>query len=196
MDVDNVIDFENVNHQPERTGDATFDMNEANSQMSAPSPAASQDGFALKKILVPIDFSESSERALQYASSFARHFDALLILMHVAEFHYGPLEGVEGIDLDYIKKRLKDEARERLTTLHLATDRRDLSCETVVRVGRPSREIVAEARKREIDLIIIATHGRSSLKHVFMGGTAENVVRLAPCPVLTVREHEHEFISC
>jgi nucleotide-binding universal stress UspA family protein len=56
-------------------------------------------------------------------------------------------------------------------------------------------EIVGAAKKLESDLIVISTHGRTGLKHVFMGSVAENVVRLAPCPVLVVREHEHEFVK-
>jgi nucleotide-binding universal stress UspA family protein len=64
-----------------------------------------------------------------------------------------------------------------------------------VRVGRPVQEIVATAREKDIDLIIISTHGHTGLKHILMGSVTVIVVRYAPCPVLTVREHEHDFIS-
>ena len=64
-----------------------------------------------------------------------------------------------------------------------------------VRPGRPATEIVEAARELAADLIVIATHGRTGLQHVLLGSVAENVVRHAPCPVLTVREHEREFVE-
>ena len=64
-----------------------------------------------------------------------------------------------------------------------------------MRTGRAASEIVEVAKERNTDLIIISTHGYTGLKHVFLGSTTENVVRYAPCPVLTVREHEHEFVT-
>jgi nucleotide-binding universal stress UspA family protein len=66
--------------------------------------------------------------------------------------------------------------------------------ETVTRLGHPSEEIVAAAKDFDVDLIVLATHGHTGLKHLLLGSTAERVVRLAPCPVLTVREREHEFV--
>jgi universal stress protein A len=71
----------------------------------------------------------------------------------------------------------------------------DLNKTTLLRSGRPAYEIVEAAKRLDTDLIIISTHGHTGLKHVFLGSTAENVVRYAPCPVLTVREHEHEFVK-
>jgi nucleotide-binding universal stress UspA family protein len=65
----------------------------------------------------------------------------------------------------------------------------------IVRIGNPYHEIVVAAKEMNMDLIILSTHGRTGLKYVFMGSTAEHVVRYAPCPVLVVREHEHEFVS-
>jgi universal stress protein A len=68
------------------------------------------------------------------------------------------------------------------------------AAETLLRVGRPETEILNTAREIDCDLIILSTHGRTGLAHVFMGSTAEQIVRRAGCPVLVVREREHEFL--
>jgi nucleotide-binding universal stress UspA family protein len=71
----------------------------------------------------------------------------------------------------------------------------EISLETLVRSGSPAVEIIDVAKRLPADLIVISTHGRTGLKHVFLGSVAEHVVRHAPCPALVVREHEHEFIA-
>jgi universal stress protein A len=71
---------------------------------------------------------------------------------------------------------------------------KSITSEELVHIGRPYEEIITVAKEHKADLIIIATHGRSGLKHAFLGSTAERVVRHAPCPVLVVREREREFV--
>jgi universal stress protein A len=144
--------------------------------------------FKIKRILVPVDFSECSEKALQYAVAFARQFDAQLILLNVVP-RYPQVPELAVMELESaedVKKRfevLRDLIGETVPT------------EAVVRLGDPSLEIVAAARELEIDLIILATHGRTGLNHLFQGSTAEKVVRRACCPVLIVKEREREFIG-
>ena len=147
----------------------------------------------IKSILVPIDFSATSEKALRYAVRMGEQFGSKITLLNVVQpvatpdFAYHPLM----LETD----RAKDAAKARLDTLcrKLIVPARLLE-RTVVRYGTPFAEITAAAKSLKVDLIILTTHGYTGLKHVFMGSTAERVVRHAPCPVLTVREKEHEFV--
>jgi nucleotide-binding universal stress UspA family protein len=152
--------------------------------------------FHLKKILVPIDFSACSQKALQYAVPFARQFNARIVLLHVV-----PLPGAFERELGAIDSEalisvgVREEAGRRLDELIAETIPASVVTETEVRHGVKSIEIVQAAKKMAIDLIIISTHGRTGRAHAFAGSVAEDVARLAPCPVLVVREHEHEFIQ-
>lgn len=147
----------------------------------------------IKSILVPIDFSETSEKALRYAVRMAEQFGSKLTLLNVVQpvatpdFAYHPLL----LETD----QAKESAKARLDKLcrRFGVPARMLE-KTVVRYGTPFAEITAAAKSLKVDLIILTTHGYTGLKHVFMGSTAERVVRHAPCPVLTVREKEHEFV--
>jgi nucleotide-binding universal stress UspA family protein len=151
--------------------------------------------FKLTKILVPIDFSDCSKKALQYAVPFAKLFGAAITLLHVVHVSYvgGPEFGA--LDFPLAEADLRKSAEKQLAELAAREVRQQAAAETLVRTGQEVMEIVDAAKKLESDLIIISTHGRTGLKHVFMGSVAENVVRLAPCPVLVVREHEHEFVK-
>ncbi len=150
--------------------------------------------FRLKKILVPIDFSDCSKKALQYALAFAKQFDASLVLLYVVETNYA---GTEFGGLDYVL--LENESRETgqklIAELAQTVVGNSAPVETLVRAGRPVMEITDAAKEKNVDLIIISTHGHTGLKHLLLGSVSENVVRHAPCPVLTVREREHEFLA-
>jgi universal stress protein A len=147
----------------------------------------------LHTILVPVDFSEHTAKALAYARAFAGQFAARLMLMHVVEPSVVPDNfGIIPPAYEEMNGALRKLATERLAAL-TADD--SVPAETVVTVGRAAWEIVGRARESGADLIILATHGRSGLKHVFLGSTAEYVVRHAPCPVLTVRAFERDFVA-
>ncbi len=150
--------------------------------------------FRLKKILVPVDFSACSEKALQYAIPFARQFGASMTLVYVVHLNYTGAE-YGPIDFPLLEQQLQENGEKQLAALVKNQIRDQVPAETLVRTGRAASEIVEVAKERNIDLIIISTHGYTGLKHVFLGSTTENVVRYAPCPVLTVREHEHEFVT-
>jgi nucleotide-binding universal stress UspA family protein len=149
----------------------------------------------LRKILVPVDFSPSSDKALTYAISFAEQFGAKVTLVNVVEPAVYPTEfGYVPPEIDTLHRAMQNTAREKLTNLAEQRIPGRFRANTLVRVGRPHAEITKTAKDLRCDLIVIATHGYTGLKHAVMGSTAERVVRHAPCPVLTVREQEHDFI--
>ncbi|HEY0549132.1 MAG TPA: universal stress protein [Verrucomicrobiae bacterium] len=140
----------------------------------------------IRSILVPIDFSPPSKEALKAAAGFARQFGAKLTLLNVVapvatpDFAYHPLM----MENDKIMAQSKRELERVPKTEDVDSE---LVEKVLVRYGVPYREITDAARTLKVDLIIIATHGYSGLAHVFMGSTAERVVRHAECPVLVVR---------
>ena len=158
--------------------------------------AEDKTAFKLKNILVPIDFSTCSKKALQYAIPFARQFNATLTLVHVVQSNYFPGgEFSGGYDFAPAEKELRESAGQQLAELVLEEVDEFVPVKTAVRSGSPVQEIVTAARELESDLILISTHGRTGLKHLLLGSVAENIVRLAPCPVLVVREREREFVA-
>jgi len=147
-----------------------------------------------KKILVPIDFSETSKQAFQYALRFAEQFRCEIVLLHVVE----PETVIAGTPLavDVFAQPEDDmtAAKAELAALTASSRNRPNSVVSAVRTGHAPNEINKLAKDLDVDLIIIATHGYTSWRHLCIGSTAERVVRTAPCPVLVVREKEHEFI--
>ncbi len=147
----------------------------------------------VKTILVPIDFSATANKALVYAIKMADQFGSKIILLHVVEPIASPDVAYHPLMLETDKS--KRVAKGRLDGLcRTAKIPAQMLDRTLVRYGSPFSEITSAARTLKVDLIILTTHGYTGLKHVFMGSTAERVVRHAPCPVLTVREKEHEFV--
>jgi universal stress protein A len=144
--------------------------------------------IALKSVLVATDFSPPSEVALTYGRALARTFGASLHLLHVAE---NPFLRASFEDPAVIGEAHTRWLEERLT----AEDRDGLHARAIVEVsGSPAETIVEYARRSMIDLIVLGTHGRSGMSQLLVGSVAERVVRTAPCPVLTVRRPEHEFV--
>jgi len=146
----------------------------------------------LEKILFPTDFSEASENAKRYAISFAKAFGARLYLLSVDQrIDMAFLDPLIIYDLNANRESVQQENLERLRA---EIARQGIEVVTETRRGSPFLEIISYAQEKEIDLIIMGTHGWSGLDHVLMGSTAEVVVRKAPCPVLTVRPAVHDFI--
>ena len=147
----------------------------------------------LEKILFPTDFSEAAENAKRYAISFAKAFGAALYLLSVNQpLAMAFLDPLFISDLD---ENRETAVRENLERLKEEIARRGIEVQSDMRRGSTSFEIISFAQEREIDLIIMGTHGWSGLDHVLMGSTAEAVVRKAPCPVLTVRPAVHDFVQ-
>lgn len=152
--------------------------------------------LTLRRVMVPIDFSDYSVKALHYATAFAQQFGAALVLVHVTEPTVFPSElGYGPLATEVIEQHIRQDAQARLNSLAQQCIACGLKVETGVRVGRPYNEIVKAAEEHDVDLIIIATHGFTGLTHVLLGSTAERVVRHARCPVLVVRENEREFVT-
>jgi len=154
-----------------------------------------ETAFRLNKILVPVDFSDFSSKALDYALAFADQFDARVILLHVVEPAVYPESSMlVATALDDLNSDLRQVAEQKLSELRRDKIGERVPSELLVRMGRAFSEITAAAEDLDVDLIILATHGYTGLKHVLLGSTTERVVRHAPCPVLTVRDPEHEFL--
>jgi nucleotide-binding universal stress UspA family protein len=153
--------------------------------------------IALRNVLVATDFSEPSDVAVTYGRVLAQAFDARLHLLHIVpEAMALPwAAATDGTSLSDIQQQWEKEAAERLR----AAAPGDLSAAGRVtlatRAGDPVQGITGYAKDHDIDLVIIGTHGRGFVAHVFLGSVAERVVRFAPCPVLTVRHPQHEFVT-
>ena len=139
-----------------------------------------------KKILVPIDFSEGSKMALPYAIGIARDFGATVSLAHVVPSTTPADLTHLGIVLE--EKRLLKQAQGLMRQFRANQLPSDTGGKDFVLSGSPAPEICRLAAKATFDLIVLATHGHSGLKHLWLGSVAEKVVRHAPCPVLTIRE--------
>jgi nucleotide-binding universal stress UspA family protein len=153
--------------------------------------------IVLKNILVATDFGEASEAALNYGRELARTFGATLHVLHVVENLAATVYGAEGYvaTLPDLQRDIEADERRRLDEVITDEDRRTLhATPTTVVSSQPAAAIVDYARSARVSLIVMGTHGRGALAHLVMGSVAERVVRLAPCPVLTVRHPEHEFV--
>lgn len=144
----------------------------------------------IRHILVPTDFSTTSDAALEYARDVADRFGASLHLLHVLQdpFVNGPLVSEAYLtDTPGVRTTILDEARARLAHRLGPLDQQTFSAHAEVVFGQGADTIVEYAADRGIDLIVMGTHGRTGMAHLLLGSIAERVVRTAHCPVLTVR---------
>ena len=150
----------------------------------------------LKNILVATDFSEPSGVALAYGRDLARSYGATIHLLHVVEDATVRYSTEMGFALPEMRADLENAARRELDRLLTADERQSLKVVPVAETHlNVANGITGYAKSHAIDLIVVGTHGRGALKQFMMGAAAERVVRTAPCPVLTVREHERDFIA-
>lgn len=151
----------------------------------------------IKNVLFPTDFSELAQCALAYARELTSVFPATLHCLHVLDeaYQYWSAMGPESIPVGPPPDEMVAITEKRMATYraeHLAGLAREPV--THVALGHPFVEIIGYARDKEIDLIVMATHGRGAIAHVLLGSTTEKVVRKAPCAVLTVRATDHQFV--
>ncbi len=142
--------------------------------------------MTFKKILCPIDFSETSYRALEIAKQLARDSDAELVIAHVwhpPPYVYGAEPPISGT----IVQTMIDDATRRLQSVQLETTKTTQRSSERFLTGVPWDQIVGCAKAEGSDLIVIGTHGRTGLRHALLGSVAEKVVRHAPCAVMVVR---------
>ena len=152
--------------------------------------------IALKQILVATDFSEPASVAVNYGRDLARAYDATLHVIHVLE----EMRGLYGADVGFA---LADVARNIEASVQRDLDAAIVRDEddplkvvaTVQRGSNVAHAITNYAKANAIDLVIVGTHGRGAVSRFLMGSVAERVVRSAPCPVLTVRAHERDFVD-
>ena len=151
---------------------------------------------AVEKILVPVDFSPYSQEALSYGKEVAALYGAGLQVLHTIEepaypyFYtpggtYSPVEQLEA---------LREKAEEALDKMLSETPGPEVPAERFVATGRPASEIARFAEERGSDMVVIATHGLTGLERLLVGSTAEQVVRLAHCPVFTVKSFGKSLI--
>ncbi len=160
---------------------------------TVPASAMTPRRMGLQKILVPLDFSEPSRKAMHYARVFAEQFGASLLLVHVVEpLAYPPdFAVVPLIPPDVEEARMKELQRQ-LEEMAEGVGGGVAAAAKVVS-GRPWQGVVEEAKAWNADLIVVSTHGFTGFKHALLGSVAEKIVRHAPCPVLVVRDREHDF---
>lgn len=146
-----------------------------------------------KRILAPTDLSPLGEAGVQAAAELAQRLGARLILLHVVaprELEEPAAANVPRQTVDQIYEKVQDTVLEQYRRVVSAAVRQTISVETQVVVGAPVAEILTTARVKGADLIAMGTHGRSGVARLVMGSVAEEVLRKAPCPVLTVRPQE------
>ena len=146
--------------------------------------------MAIKRILVPVDFSSDSLKALAYASDFAKLFGAQLSILYVVEPIYYATPADMYVTTPNLSMLLDEQRRigeQQLARLGADLKKKGQRAQTILKTGAPAQVIIDTAKGARADLIIMATHGRTGLAHILMGSVAEKVVRGARCPVLTVR---------
>jgi len=144
--------------------------------------------IVLKTVLVATDFSPPSDAALAYGRALARTFGASLHLLHVVENYFLRPTAAAPYMIQEARTRMLDEQLN-------DEDRQQLGARAVLEISdEPAHAIADYARAQNIDLIVMGTHSRSGLERLLVGSVAEHVIRTAPCPVLTVRHPEHEFV--
>lgn len=153
-------------------------------------PKARTAKHAITTILVPTDFSEYSRQALSYAEILAKTFDAKIVLIHVIDtVSYAVTESVQWTE---VYARLEATIQPMLDGLIREAEKRGVAAESTLTQGVPYDQIVKTAENVNADLVVMATHGRTGMPHVLLGSVAERVLRLARCPVLTVRSRGGE----
>ena len=148
----------------------------------------------IKNILCPVDYSIYSEKALSYAIEFAEKYGAKLFLMHVLDIRVYDINDPDLYNANIVDSETISKLRERLLKCVNEDVKGKIPVEAIVLQGVPFVEIIKASKEYNINLIVLGTHGRTGLSHAIMGSVAEKVVRKAPCPVLTVRHPEHDFV--
>jgi len=145
---------------------------------------ATEGTIAIDRVLYPTDYSEFCEKGLPFANSVCREFGASLTLVHGFEY---PMNSPELIPEASTNVTLSLESSARQMLKDWQAEVKDVPVDSEMRVGSPYRVVRELAKKLEIDLIVVPTHGRSGVAHMFLGSVAERIARHAPCPVLTIR---------
>lgn len=152
----------------------------------------------LNRILVPTDFSEFSQPAMNYGCAIAARFESELHLIHIVPDPAMLIPEAGAFSVDAIESQSGELARRATTQLNDMPGsgwENGRPIQREVRIGTIHLEIIDYAKSNDIDLIVIGTHGRSGLMHILMGSVAERIVRHSACPVLTVKPAGHQFVT-
>ncbi len=159
----------------------------------SPAPQVVTSSLPIRRILVPIDFSVHSKNALRYAVPMAEQYNAMLHLIYVIEPTVYPADlGFGQVIVPGVEEELRTKSEDELRLLVENEIGGRAKAEYVVRTGKPHQEILSEAEDKGADLIIVATHGHTGVEQMLFGSTAMRIVRLARCPVLTIRPQIEE----
>ena len=142
--------------------------------------------LTIKTILVPVDFEEASDRAVQAAVDLAKMFGAKVLLLHAYELPFYPYPGASPTGGSDLPRAIRDAATAGLDGIIARIKGAVPVCEGMLRAGPPADEILAAAKEMHVDLIVMGTHGRKGIAHALLGSIAEKVLRRAELPVLTV----------
>ena len=175
-------------------GGIVLEMGRRDESLMAAASRATPTPFRLKRILLPIDIYDCAKKALRYAIPLAKEHEASITLLYVVPPDYAVGE-YGGVAYASLHADVCASSERELAALAFDEVRGGVAADTLVRSGSPVFEIIEAAKSLPADVIVISTHGRTGLKHALLGSVTENVVRHAPCPVLVVREREHEFIA-
>lgn len=179
--------------KPTRSGDVVVEYQQSDASLLAKADAQT-DLVKIRHLLVPVDFSANSRKAVTYALAFAKQFGARLTFLHVIQVNYAYGE-FGAIDFSALEREMRGGAGKELEALLLSARTAGIPAESLIREGSPPKIIAEVALELGVDLLVISTHGYTGLKHVLMGSIAEHVVRYAPCPVFVVREQERDFVA-
>lgn len=141
----------------------------------------------IRRILVPVDFSEHAERAVEMAVSLARSFGATVHLLHCYQIHVGGVSPYGLVIPESLDREVREAAERKLAGWRDKVAAQGVEVRADVTPIFPSEAISAQAREIGADLIVMGTRGLTGLRHVLLGSVAERTLRLAPCPVLTVK---------
>jgi nucleotide-binding universal stress UspA family protein len=155
-----------------------------------------KDMVKIERILFPTDFSSTAEHALQYALSLASLHKAKLYVMHVIVTPDSPVMfGEEGESISPpSSEKMEADAKKAAQQLIPEQYTKELEIENIIVRGTPLKAILECAKSHNIELLIMASHGRKGISHMLMGSLAEKVVQMAPCPVLTIKHPDHKFV--
>ena len=150
---------------------------------------------AKENILVPVDFSEHSVNALAIAKEIAKSYQAKIHLLHIIEETIHPAYSLSGKSSIFdIVPNIKEDCEKRLNKMISKTIGDEIKTEINIVSGQSANEIINFAKEKKMDLIVIATHGLTGLEHLLLGSTTEKVVRMASCPVFTVKSFGKSLI--
>jgi universal stress protein A len=162
-----------------------------------PSPAKGSNELRLKRILVPTDFSESAEHALEYAARLGRPYEAEVLVLHV--FHLkeylallSERDQVDSRTANEVLDAAKSRAADKLEGIVRRVENQEVAVIPLLLVGVPFEEIVRYSAEREVDLIVMPTHGRTGLAHFLLGSTTERVISHSVCPVMVIKTRPFE----